>query len=60
MLDGIYTQFFSAENLSDLAEVFERKIHDAENIEDKRWFQSRADRLRALAIEKGKSLEPEN
>ena len=54
-LDGMNK--YTAEELFRMAEEHENKINDPNNTDDQKWLKRRADRLRALAIEKEKSLE---
>ena len=57
-LDGIDgMNKFSSVELFAMAEECENKINDQNNSDDPKWLKRRADRLRALAIEKEKAKE---
>jgi len=48
---------FTAEELFKMAEEYQNKINDPKNTDDPKWLKRRAERLKALAIEKEKALE---
>ena len=57
-MDSVYGMSkFSAEELFKIADEYENNIKDPNNTDDPKWLQRRADRIRALAQEKEKSLE---
>lgn len=57
-LDGIEGMGkFTADELFRMADEHENRINDPSNTDDPKWLKRRADRLRALAVEKEKSLE---
>jgi hypothetical protein len=57
-LDGVDgMNKFSSVELFAMADEYESKINDPNNSDDPKWLKRRADRLRALAIEKEKAKE---
>ncbi len=57
-LDGVHgMDKYTAEELHVIADEYENKIIDPINNDDSKWLKRRANRVRALAIEKEKSLE---
>ena len=48
---------YSADELFVMAEEYESKINDPNNTDDPKWLKRRAERLRALAVEKEKARE---
>ena len=48
---------YSADELFVMAELYESKINTPNNTDDSKWLKRRADKLRALAIEKEKAKE---
>jgi len=57
-LDGVYgMRRFTAAQLHELADQYERQITDPHNTDDPRWLRRWADRLRTLAIKKEAAKE---
>jgi hypothetical protein len=48
---------FTAEELHSFADQYESEINNPKNTDDPKWLQRRADKLRALAIQKEKALD---
>lgn len=57
-LDGVSgMETFTASELHSWADKYEAQITDPCNSDDPKWLQRRADKLRALAIEKERAVE---
>ncbi|MES9993423.1 MAG: hypothetical protein ABW098_15845 [Candidatus Thiodiazotropha sp.] len=57
-IDGIEgMSSYSADELFVMAEEYESKIDNPNNTDDSKWLKRRADKLRALAVEKEKAKE---
>lgn len=57
-LDGVWRmRRFSASELNAIADEYEAQILDPGNLDDPPWLQSRADRLRELALKNELAIE---